>query len=92
MPYITADERLEMQSEGPTTPGRLNLAITQLILWYIQKKGLNYTHLNDVMGALESAKQEFYRRVIAPYEDLKKEENGDVYPSVTVSRNTLLTP
>jgi len=31
------------------------------------------------MGVLECIKQEFYRRAVAPYEDKKKEENGDVY-------------
>jgi len=31
------------------------------------------------VGVLECAKMELYRRVAAPYEDKKKEENGDVY-------------
>ena len=31
------------------------------------------------MGALECAKLELYRRVAAPYEDVKIMENGDVY-------------
>ena len=30
------------------------------------------------MGVLECCKLEFYRRVAAPYEDIKIEENGDV--------------
>jgi hypothetical protein len=32
------------------------------------------------VGALEQAKDEFRRRVVHPYEDLKIKENGDVYP------------
>jgi len=31
-------------------------------------------------GVLENVKQEMYRRLAAPYEDKKAEENGDVYP------------
>lgn len=33
----------------------------------------------DILGALEGAKLELYRRKISPYEDIKIEENGDVY-------------
>ena len=29
-------------------------------------------------GVLELVRLEFYRRVVAPYEDMKREENGDV--------------
>jgi hypothetical protein len=36
--------------------------------------------VNDVVGALDGAKAEFQRRVVAPYEDKKIRENGDVYP------------
>lgn len=42
---------------------------------------LNYQMINDVMGALESAKLEFYRRIAVPYEETKRKDNGDVYPS-----------
>jgi hypothetical protein len=42
-------------------------------------KGKNYQTVNDIVGALEGAKMEFYRRAAAPYEDLKIKENGDVY-------------
>jgi len=45
----------------------------------IEKKGLSYSNVNEIIGALECIKLELYRRVAAPYEDLKIEENGDVY-------------
>ena len=32
-----------------------------------------------VIGALECAKLELYRRIAAPYEDTKIQENGEVY-------------
>jgi hypothetical protein len=40
---------------------------------------VNYSNINEVMGILECVKQEYYRRVAAPYEDTKITENGDVY-------------
>lgn len=61
------------------SPGDLNYLFTRLAWEYFQRNGPNYTTINDVIGALESAKLEFYRRVAAPYEDKKIVENGDVY-------------
>jgi hypothetical protein len=37
-----------------------------------------YRDYHAVIGALEAAKLEFYRRQVAPYEDGKIAENGDV--------------
>jgi hypothetical protein len=34
--------------------------------------------MNDVMGAFTGAQAEFYRRDVAPYEDAKIQQNGDV--------------
>lgn len=38
----------------------------------------NYERFNAAMGALECAKQELYRRAIAPYEDAAIKRNGDI--------------
>ena len=59
-------------------PGDLNYAFTVIAQAYLKQHGLNYQHINDVVGALEGCKLELYRRVAAPYEDLKVKENGDV--------------
>lgn len=81
MPYITRNDRMCIQAKlnGPRNPGELNYAISALLNQYMVDGGLEYTHINDCLGALEGAKLEFYRRVAAPYEDKKREENGDVY-------------
>ena len=39
----------------------------------------SYSVINEAVGAIESAKMEFYRRVAAPYEDKKAIANGEVY-------------
>jgi hypothetical protein len=59
--------------------GELNYIITRLLRLYVEHRGESYQTFNDIMGALEGAKAEFYRRVVAPYEDVKIQENGDVY-------------
>jgi hypothetical protein len=83
MPYITAEARTRLEKgDKPETAGELNYAITRLIDDYlIHKGGIRYAHLNEVVGALECAKFELYRRVAAPYEDRKLGETGDVYRS-----------
>lgn len=78
MPYIDSFERTRAEQE-PRTPGELNYAFTRLIVGYLERKGMNYTQLNDVLGALEGAKLEFYRRLVVPYEDGKLASNGDAY-------------
>ena len=79
MPYITHLDKAALEENPAETPGELNYLVTELIKQYVRTKGLNYQTCNDVMGALEGAKAEFYRRVVGPYEDQKIEENGDVY-------------
>ncbi len=38
-----------------------------------------YTSLSHGLGALEAAKQEVYRREVAPYEDRAAARNGDIF-------------
>lgn len=80
MPYILGEKRKELSS-GHTVPvnaGELNYLITELCLDYLNGHK-SYVGYNEVVGVLECAKLEFYRRVVSPYEDLKKNENGDIY-------------
>lgn len=79
MPYIDPRRRSQVVIAGEArTAGELNFAITKLILAYAIVHA-NYQGINDVIGALEGAKAEFQRRFVAPYEDKKILENGDIY-------------
>lgn len=82
MPYIKKDDRfkffLSISNADIQTAGEFNYVITMLAKSYINRLGKNYQHYNDIIGALEGCKLELYRRSIAPYEDVKIEENGDV--------------
>lgn len=80
MPYIKREKREEVFSQGPRNPGELNYLITEVIQHYIRNSGgFSYQVANDIIGALEGAKLEFYRRLVQQYEDRKIKENGDVY-------------
>lgn len=88
MPYITSERRKAIQSEWPAhpdpenslkTPGELNYFLTCVILSYLGSHGKSYQTINDIVGALTCASNEFYRRVVIPYEKTKEKENGDVY-------------
>ncbi len=84
MPYIKAVDRGvfdEITDSLPAfkSPGDLNYFLTRLAMAYIAGKGgISYTNCNEAIGVLECVKQELYRRVVAPYEDQKALENGDV--------------
>ena len=80
MPYITERRRLDIsRGDEIATPGELQYLIALLINNYVGTMNLSYQTINDIVGALEGAKLEFYRRMAAPYEDKKIAENGDVY-------------
>ena len=66
-----------MSGDEPRDAGELNFALTTIVDKYLQNRGgLRYAHINEVVGALECAKLELYRRVAAPYEDQKDEGIG----------------
>jgi len=83
VPYIKQRdrERAEPVLAVCNTAGELNFAFTKLAIEYVGRHGLSYQTCNDIVGALDGAKAEFQRRVVAPYEDKKIIENGDVYPA-----------
>ena len=55
--------------------GELNYVVTKILK---EIYPLRYFHINKAVGVLECIKLEYYRRVAAPYEDLKIKETGDV--------------
>lgn len=87
MPYITQEDRpqydavleelIRLLKDKPpeSVDGHLNYVVTKVIK---EVYPLRYYHVNKAMGVLECIQHEFYRRVAAPYEDTKIEQNGDV--------------
>ena len=79
MPYISKDRRKALTTIAPQGAGELNYMLTKVLIDYIEFAGLSYATINSIVGALECAKLELYRRVAVPYEDTKISSNGDVY-------------
>lgn len=97
MPYIPDGERrVALSPHGlshgfvatPATAGELNYQITCCVNAYLASVGQSYCTMNTAIGALECAKQELYRRVLAPYEDTKLQQHGDVYAEELLPRRT----
>lgn len=79
VPYIKKQDRVPLEmSRHAQTPGELNYLLTITALDYLDRHKLDYGTLNAIIGAFESAKREFQRRVVDPYEDDKMRSNGDL--------------
>ncbi len=93
MPYIPAEDRpaldiaiealaAAINESGETTyddlakAGRLNYSMTRVTSLVLPSD--RYHRAALATGVLENVKQELYRRAVAPYEDVKIDENGDV--------------
>lgn len=85
MPYIRQEQRHDIDilvdALAPLLkdPGRMNYAISRLIHRTVEREGQSYDCFNAILGVLDAVAKEFYRRVVAPYEERKMEQNGDVY-------------
>ena len=83
VPYIKKEQRVEfdfcIKDLNPENAGQLNYVITMLCNEYLTKKGRNYENYNSVIGVLECAKLEYYRRAVVGYENEKIKDNGDLY-------------
>jgi hypothetical protein len=79
MPYIKQDDREALdnciEQFRLMTVGELNYTITNILM---RQHPQTYADFNALIGVLECAKLELYRRACAPYEDKKILENGDV--------------
>lgn len=85
MPYILPEDRARLDNaidqlailiKPDQRAGELNYTINRLMLKLVGEA--KYKDINELIGALECAKIEFYRRKAAPYEDKKAVENGDL--------------
>jgi len=85
MPYIKSEDRTnfkylvkEIKTSPPETAGELQYLIAVLIKEMFANSDMRYQNCNDILGALNGANLEFYRRYVAPYEDQCIFDNGDV--------------
>jgi hypothetical protein len=86
MPYIKSEDRQRIEKDLDIdhlsglirTEGDLNYTITRLCHLFLKINGEKYSVYNTLIGVLECAKLELYRRKVSIYEDKKIIENGDV--------------
>lgn len=84
MPYIKEgrediDDIVFINAYKLKCDGHLNYFICKLFLKLMKiNGGMTYSKSKEFIGELEMAKLEIYRRWIIPYENQKKEENGDL--------------
>lgn len=93
MPYIPLSDRARYDDAISTLvttlvaqppekrKGHANYVITQIVrqAWGVHESGgESYSNYADVIGTLECAKMELYRRGVGPYEDGAIAKNGDL--------------
>jgi hypothetical protein len=82
VPYITKERREEVDAvidamvrTGIKADGDLNYILFCYCKHFMPK---SYNELKSYIGELEECVAEIRRRILAPYEDMKIKENGDV--------------
>ena len=85
MPYIAQDDRNdfddfrnEVANVDLKTAREIQYMIAIIVAEFMKNSDYRYQDMNNVMGALNGANLEFYRRYVAPYEDECIIKNGDV--------------
>lgn len=84
MPYTLQNDRdpveeaIRILSNRIKSKGDLNYTICELVGRLILKTKISYTQISEWIDGVHGAERELTRRVLDPYEDLKKEQNGDV--------------
>ncbi len=84
MPYLTTQEKKRLDRRLVrlpvlSSPGELAYVQTRIWLHYGGPGKWRFFLFADIVGGTILALLEFWRRVVCPYEDKKREENGDVY-------------
>ena len=91
MPYIKQEERGQYNEHtdalaervvdantGRIKAGDLNYVFTRILYGVFMHAGTSYEKINALIGVLEACKLEHYRKMAAPYENIKNEQNGDI--------------
>lgn len=87
MPYIGDANKRQMLKpvEVAADKGELNYQIFMTMVAYLERQEeRNYASISDALSSCIEAAEEFRRRVLVPYEDLKIEEKGDILPKFLV--------
>ena len=84
MPYTKPEDREQIKAlaqemiQHVKSSGDLTYAITLLMHLETLKQKQSYTNMSRIRATAQDSADEYYRVVMAPYEDKKREENGPV--------------
>jgi hypothetical protein len=88
MPYIKELDRVKFKPileefdkiilHSLISTGDMNYLITKMVHNFLDEKGVSYKNINEMIGVLECAKLELYRKIASPYEDEKEKTNGKI--------------
>jgi len=84
MPYTEQKDRVKVDNalavaDIPNwSAGDLTYGLTRVVFAWVKPRK-NFMNIALVIGCLVCTILEFYRRVVAPYEDDKKVKNGDAF-------------
>ena len=85
MPYKLQEDRedkdiiVDVNAFHLKCNGHLNYFICKLFLKLMRiNGGIRYNKAKEFIGELEMAKLEIYRRWVSPYENEKRDSNGDL--------------
>ncbi len=91
MPYIKEESKpgldIIINQFWALDEPELDYVITRLAIKSLKNMPTKFVSLNKIWGVLTGAAEEFYRRLIGPYENKKAQENGDVYSGILVLFN-----
>ena len=87
MPYIKQDRREDLDKAlytllcelGECSPGDCAYVFTRIMQQIMGIKGKSYQTFAIITGIIDTVRHEFLRRVVNPYENKKKRQNGDVF-------------
>lgn len=82
MPYVDGLARVRLSKVArPESLGELDYLITTIVLMYMREHNITkFDQLAGIIGMLDLIKDECRRRIVHPYEDQKRRDNGDVFP------------
>jgi len=86
MPYTLKENRTERMKaaiaalvDDIKVKGDLNYTVCEIVgQLCLRDGGISYTSTSNWIDGVHGAEAELRRRLLGPYEDLKKEQNGDV--------------
>lgn len=80
MPYIKKDKRYQLKEDIQALSKKLEINgdLNYVLFSLAVKKCNSYNSYKNFIGELNECVAEIRRRLLAPYEDIKIKENGDV--------------